>query len=123
MSLYKPPAAPSAPPVNLQGLNKTSTSILVQWHNVPLENQNGVIQSYTVTYTPHPGGSPETKVVNASTTEVILTGLNEYTNYSITVFASTAKGDGNITAPIIVVTDQDSKLSLTINFSFLILST
>ena len=116
MSLYKLPAAPSAPPVNLHGRNKTSTSILVQWHNVPVENQNGIILSYTVTYTPLPGGSPGTKVVNASTTEVILTGLNEYTNYSITVFASNAKGDGNITAPIIVVTDQDSKLVFTIIF-------
>ena len=38
-----------------------------------------------------------------------LTGLSEYTNYSITVFASTAKGNGNISAPIIVITDEDSK--------------
>ena len=116
-------SGPNAPPSNLQAHNTSSTSVLVQWGDVPLADQNGIILSYKVTYTALPKGSPETKVVNASTTEVILTGLNEYTNYSISVFASTAKGDGNITTPIIVVTDQDSKLSLTINFSFLIPST
>ena len=109
-------SGPNAPPTNLQAHNTSSTSILVQWGDVPLADQNGKILSYTVTYTALPKGSPETKVVNASTTEVILTGLKEYTNYSISVFASTAKGDGNITAPIIVVTDQDSKLVFTIIF-------
>ena len=47
--------------------------------------------------------------MKAPTTEAYLTGLNEYTNYSITVFASTVKGDGNASAPIIVITDEDSK--------------
>jgi len=58
-----------------------------------------------------PDGSPQTKVVSAPTTQVTLTGLNEYTNYSITVFASTVKGGGRISASIIVVTEQDSKLT------------
>ena len=40
-----------------------------------------------------------------------LTGLNEYTNYSITVFATTSKGNGNISAPIIVISDEDSKFT------------
>ena len=35
--------------------------------------------------------------------------LEKYTNYSILVFASTVKGDGNASDPIIVTTDQDSK--------------
>lgn len=48
-------------------------------------------------------------VVDAPTTQANLTGLNEYTNYSITVFASTVKGDGNVSEPIIVITDEDSK--------------
>ena len=64
-----------------------------------------------VTYTALPSGNPETKVVNAPTRQATLTGLNEYTNYSITVFASTAKGSGNISDPIIVITNEDSKSS------------
>ena len=88
----------------------SSTSILVQWGDVPAADQNGIILSYTVTYKALPGGTPKTKVVIAPTTEVTLTDLNEFTNYSITVFASTVKGAGNDSEPIIVITDEDSKL-------------
>ena len=79
---------------------------------MPSENQNGIILSYTVTYEALPGGSPLTKEVNVQANETTLTGLNEYTNYSITVFASTSKGGGNASKPIIVITDEDSKLPL-----------
>ena len=100
----------------MQGQNTSSTSILVQWDDVPAADQNGIILSYTITYKALPGGSPQTKVVSAPTRQSILTGLDKYTNYSITVFASTTKGDGNVSAPIIVLTDEDSKFSF--NFLF-----
>ena len=100
---------PNAPPFNVQGHNTSSSSILVQWGDVPTAAQNGIILRYTVTYTSLPGGSTRTKVVNSPTTKAILTGLNKYTNYSITVFASTSKGDGNVSEPIVVVTDESSK--------------
>ena len=48
-------------------------------------------------------------MVNSPTTKAILTGVNKYTNYSITVSASTSKGDGNVSEPIVVVTDESSK--------------
>ena len=101
---------PNAPPQNVRGRHTSSTSILVQWDDVPKRDQNGIILSYTVTYKTHPGGTPKTEVVDIPTKQVTLTGLNEYTNYSITVFASTFKGDGNVSEPIIVITDEDSKL-------------
>ena len=101
---------PNAPPVKVQGHNTSSTSIWVDWDTVPVADQNGIILSYTVTYTALNGGIPRTAVVSAPTTHVILRSLEEYTNYSIFVFASTIKGDGNASAPIIVTTDQDSKL-------------
>ena len=63
-----------------------------------------------MTYTALPGGIPRTAVVSASTTHIALMGLEEYTNYSILVFASTVKGDGNASDLIIVTTDEDSKL-------------
>ena len=76
-----------------------------------MADQNGIILTYTVTYTALPGGISRTAVVSAPTTHVALRGLEEYTDYSILVFASTMKGDGNARDPIIVTTDQDSKLS------------
>ena len=103
---------PNAAPFNVQGENTSSTTILVHWSNVPTADQNGVILSYTVTYKALPDGSPQTKVVSAATTQLTLTGLNEYTNYSITVFASTIKGNGNASLPIFVITDDDSKFNI-----------
>ena len=39
-----------------------------------------------------------------------LTGLREYVDYNITVFASTVKGDGPHSTPVLAVrTDQDRK--------------
>ena len=108
---------PNAPPSDVQGHNITSTSIQVQWGNVPAADQNGIILRYTVTYKASRDGSPLTKEVSAPTMQAKLTGLNEYTNYSITVFATTVKGNGNISAPIIVITDENSKFTITLSVS------
>ena len=110
---------PNASPTNVQGHNTSSTSILVQWGNVPVLGQNGIVLSYTVTYKALPDGSPQTKVVSAPTTQATLMGLNEYTNYSITVFAATVKGGGIRSPPIFAITDQDSKF-LSVTFIFVV---
>ena len=102
-------AVPNAPPANVIGKNVTSTSIFVQWDEVPANNQNGAIVNYTVTYTELPNGSPTAEVVIAPKRNATLKGLKKFTNYRITVFASTAKGGGNRSDPIIVITDEDSK--------------
>ena len=98
------------PPSNVQGQNTSSTSIFVQWDSVPVADQNGIILRYTVAYAVLPSnGRTQSKVVEAPATDTTLTGLNEFTNYLIVVFASTSKGSGDYSFPIIVITDQDSK--------------
>ena len=109
---------PNAPPANVQGHNTSSTSIWVHWDAVPIADQNGIILTYTVTYSSLPGGISQTAIINASSTHVTLKGLKKYTNYSIFVFASTAKGDGNASDPITVTTDEDSKLLKALRASF-----
>ena len=101
---------PNAPPANVQGHNTSSTSILVDWETVPVAYQNGIILTYTLTYRALPAGILQTAKVRAPSTQVTLRGLKKYTNYSIFVFASAAKGDGNASDPITVTTDEDSKL-------------
>ena len=100
---------PNSPPVNVRGHNISSTIILVQLGSVPEENRDGIIMSYTVTYKELPGGNTNSRVAKAATTQATLTGLKKYTNYSIAVFASTSKGDGNASEPIIVITGEDSR--------------
>ena len=102
---------PSAPPLNVRGHSTSASSIRVDWHTVPVADQNGIILTYTVTYKALPGGSPQRAVVSAPTIQVSLIGLMKYRNYRITVFASNAKGNGPTSQPIIVTTDQDGKLS------------
>ena len=104
---------PSAPPLNVNGHNASSTSIFVSWGQVPFEAQNGVILSYTVTYRWLPSGPVQRKNVTAPLNQTTLTGLKEFTNYNITVFASTSKGGGIESTPIVVITDEDSKSVLT----------
>ena len=82
----------------------------MDWDTVPVADQNGIILTYTVTYSSLPGGISQTAVINASSTHVTLKGLKKYRTYRIFVFASTAKGDGNASDPITVTTDEDSKL-------------
>ena len=94
----------------MRGQNSSSTSILVIWDEVPADQQNGVITGYTITYqsqTEHDNGNVQ---VNASVRQTELTNLKEYVNYNITVFASTARGDGPPSNAIFIATDQDSKL-------------
>ena len=106
---------PNASPANVRGNKVTSTEIFVQWDEVPAEAQNGIIVNYTVTYRELPDGSPIPQVVIAPKRNATLTGLKKFTNYSITVFASTAKGSGNRSEPIIVITDEDSKDIILVN--------
>ena len=105
----------------MTGHSASSTSIFVSWGDVPFSDQNGVILNYTVTYRALPSGPTKTKVLTASANQTTLTGLNEYTNYSITVFASTSKGGGNQSTPIVVITDEDSKFMIAGFFSFVFL--
>ena len=91
-------AAPSAFPANVRGNSTNSTSIFVQWDQVPLSYQNGLILYYTVTYRLYYNGLfPKTVVVAAPSTQTTLAGLNQSTLYSIAVSASTSKGGGPFT--------------------------
>ena len=92
-------AGPSAPPAYLRGKSLSSTSIFVQWDQVPTPYQNGVILYYTVTYyRVYYNRFPQTVGVAAPTTQVTLTGLNQGTLYSISLSASTSKGRGPSTS-------------------------
>ena len=93
----------------MRGQNSSSTSILVMWDDVPADQQNGNITGYTITYKSQTENDNGSVQVNGSVRQTELTNLKEYVNYNITVFASTEKGDGPASVPIVVTTDQDSK--------------
>ena len=94
----------------MAGYNTSSTSIIVLWDEVPVEEQNGIITGYTITYQSQTENHNGNVFAGPSDRQKSITGLKEYVNYNITVFASTVKGDGPHSSPVLVVrTDQDSK--------------
>ena len=94
----------------MRGEKSGSTSILVMWDEVPAVQQNGIITGYTITYQSQTENDNGNVPAGRDDVQKELTGLKEFVNYSITVFASTVKGDGPASEPVIVVrTDQDSK--------------
>ena len=79
-------AAPSAPPSSVSATVESSTSITVQWGEVPCIHQNGVITGYSVQYEVMGSGDTQTVAVDgAAATETAITGLTPSTTYSISV--------------------------------------
>ena len=77
---------------------------------MPVEQRNGIITDYTIVYKSQTENHNGNVVVSANERQKNITGLKEYVFYNITVFASTVKGDGPESSPVLVVrTDQDSK--------------
>ena len=104
---------PDGAPQNVRGHNISSTSISGSWDQVPVEQENGIITGYTITYHSQTENDNGTVQAGPSERQKEITGLKEYVNYNITVFASTVKGDGPPSTPVLVVrTDQDGKLFL-----------
>ena len=100
---------PTAAPSNVRGHNTSSTSILVEWDDVPAYDQNGIIMSYNITYQSLTENHSNSTTVNYTVRQVTLSDLKEFVNYSITVFASTKIGDGPASDPVYVKTDEDSE--------------
>ena len=94
----------------MRGHNVSSTSISVSWDQVPVEQENGIITGYTITYQSQTENHNGIVPADPSERQKTIPGLKEYVDYNIRVFASTVKGDGPPSSPVLVVrTDQDSK--------------
>ena len=70
--------------------------------------RNGIITGYTITYKSQTENDNGIVHADPNDRQANLTGLKEFVNYTISVFASTVKGIG---PPSVLVdrTDQDSK--------------
>ena len=86
-----------AGPPTLTGVEALSdTTISVRWS--PLDGEEGVI-AYEISFTPSTVDCPELEggsqtVSGGVTAEIVLTGLEEYTQYNITIRAENSIGCG-----------------------------
>ena len=108
--------APSGIPLILTGSNSSSTSLYISWSLPNVQDRNGIILGYNISYT---SGSI---VNNTSTSETFIniTGLMIYTQYDISVAAYTSVGTGPADY-ITVRTDSSgmSYLSIIMRFVFI----
>ena len=86
---------------------------MVTWDPIPPIEQNGVITTYEVLYTPQESFEgqigPQTRAVVAPNTTVVLTDLQEYVFYDVSVRASTSAGSSEYSEPTLARTLEDGK--------------
>ena len=92
----------------MRGHNTSSTTISVSWDEVQADLRNGIITGYTITYQSQTENNNGVVEAGPNDRQAILTGLKEFVQYTILVFASTVKGVGPPSV-LVVRTDQDSK--------------
>ncbi|XP_068728189.1 receptor-type tyrosine-protein phosphatase epsilon-like [Montipora capricornis] len=100
-------SAPGAPPSNVRGHNTSSTTILLQWGEVPIEKRHGEIIKYTVIYWKTKDANKNQEEKHVQGLQATLQELEKYTDYNVEVLASTIKGPGPHSPSINVSTDQD----------------
>ena len=89
----------------------SSTDIEVSWEEVPAINENGLITVYEVLYAPQITfrGQIQTETTFTILLNTIVTGLQEYVEYNISVRAYTSVGPGPYSDGVIERTLEDCK--------------
>ncbi|XP_043371456.1 receptor-type tyrosine-protein phosphatase delta isoform X28 [Dermochelys coriacea] len=100
---------PSGPPRKVEVEAVNSTSVKVSWRSPVPNKQHGQIRGYQVHYVRMENGEPKGQpmlkdVMLADAQQMIISGLQPETTYSLTVTAYTTKGDGARSKPKLVST-------------------
>ncbi|EDO39996.1 predicted protein, partial [Nematostella vectensis] len=93
---------PIASPIHVQAANQSSTSLRVRWGPVPGGRVHDVLLGYHVTYRQVNGSWFRSDVTKER--ELVLSGLQVYTVYSVRVAAYTRMGDGPASPEVIART-------------------
>lgn len=111
-------AAPASPPDNVTAEVLTSTSIMISWGKVPAIDRNGIITTYELLLEPLEtfGGFIIDEQYNTTNLSLVITDLQEFVNYSISVRAYTIVGPGNYSGAIIRMTLEDGEKAFTLHW-------
>lgn len=93
MLLFSYPTVPGQPS-NVTAVPDSTTSIKVEWDPVDECEKNGNITKYFVQVYNRTGYEVADVNVSGNTFFVVIEDLQQYTNYSVVVYATTAAGKG-----------------------------
>ena len=95
----------------MQVLALSSTEIMVTWEEVAMIDQNGIITDYEVEFEPLDFPADIfTDTINATNLSIVITNLEEFVNYNISVRAYTSVGPGPYSDPVTVRTFEDGNI-------------
>lgn len=77
-------------PRDLRVSDLTTSSMNLSWSSAP-----GKVKQYLITYTPASGGETQESTVRGNSTSAVLKGLQEGTQYALSVTALYASGAGD----------------------------
>ena len=103
---------PTSAPQNIRDIDKTSTSILLSWDPPPVEDQNGLIRSYSISVTRLSTGYQWYLNSNSSYTNVTIEGLEPYNSYAFQLAAYTI-AIGPYSDAIVIDTLEDGQYNFT----------
>ncbi|RVE76172.1 hypothetical protein OJAV_G00007620 [Oryzias javanicus] len=109
VSIGTPQTPPSAPPQDISCTSPSSTSILVSWAPPPLEFRNGIVTGYSIQYTTMEGNKTSKRIdgLTPESSPYLLENLEKWTEYGITVRASTEAGEGPESLLLLIRTEED----------------
>lgn len=109
--IFLSPIVPSGFPINLSSSTVSSTVVMVTWNEVPPSQRNGIITGYTIFITTDVEFVNDTTqdIPSATTLQYTFTGLEEYVNYTYTILARTAIGDGPVSDSTTSLTNEASE--------------
>ncbi|XP_043661413.1 protein sidekick isoform X6 [Drosophila teissieri] len=113
-------AVPSYGPLDVQANATSSTTVVVQWGEVPRQHRNGQIDGYKVFYAAADRGQQvlHKTIPNNATFTTTLTELKKYVVYHVQVLAYTRLGNGALSTPPIRVQTFEDTPGVPSNVSF-----
>ena len=88
-------AAPDEAPDITESMSPTSTSLYISWNPPSAEKQNGILIDYVVCYTDNDELAVDMwQKTSTPTTNITLTDLSIFTEYTVSVSAATVAGVG-----------------------------
>ena len=104
------PTEPATSPQNVETVALSSTEIMVTWEEVIAIDENGIIINYEVQFVPLQFTDIiELDSINTTDLMIVISGLQEYIEYDISVRAYTSVGPSPFSVAVTNRTFEDGK--------------